>query len=120
MGQFITKLIDELKVNPQSVSIVGHSFGSHVSGFAGKQVQKANAVKIGRITATDPARPPFESSLISNNDKLTKEDATTVVVIHTDIGKSGYVAPLGTIDFYPNGGGAPQPGCEDSENIGEF
>lgn len=120
VGSFINKLIDELQVNPQNVNIMGHSFGSHISGFAGKEVQKANPVKIGRITVTDPARPPFESSLISNNNKLTKEDATTVVAIHTDIGGSGYIAPLGTIDFYPNGGAAPQPGCEESEDMREF
>lgn len=120
VGKFISKLIDELKVDPETVSVMGHSFGSHVSGFAGKEVQKSNNVRIGRITVTDPARAPFESSVMTDNDRLTKEDATVVVAIHTDVGNIGYSAPIGTIDFYPNGGVDPQPGCEDSEDTREF
>lgn len=111
VGKFIRKLIEELSVPPSGVSLVGHSFGSHVSGFAGKEV-KASGAKVGRITVTDPARQPFESSLIDESEKLTRDDGEVVVAVHSDIGKIGYAAPIGTIDFYPNGGLDPQPGCE--------
>lgn len=116
MGKFISKLINELKVNPTNVNLVGHSFGSQIVGFAGKQVIEETGVKIGRIIVTDPARRPFESSIISKNDKVNSEDALVVVGIHSDAGKSGFLNPLGTVDFYPNGGLDPQPGCEDSDN----
>lgn len=98
---------------------MGHSFGSHVSGFASKEVQRTSNVKIRRITATDPARRPFENSVTPSSDRLSAEDASTVVVVHSNAGGGGYLAPIGTVDFYPNGGGAPQPGCEDSDNIRE-
>lgn len=118
VGKFISKLIEELSVGPQNVSIIGHSFGGQITGFAGKEVQKASNAKVGKIIATDPARKPFESSLIT--EKLTKTDATTVAVIHTDAGNIGYTNPTGTIDFYPNGGVDPQPGCESSSTTREY
>lgn len=40
-------------------------------------------------------------------------DAQFVDVIHTAGGTFGYVKPIGHVDFYPNGGKAPQPGCLD-------
>lgn len=103
-------------VPPENISIVGHSFGSHVSGFAAKEVKRSKNVQIGRITATDPARRPFEGSLISDSDKLSKEDAVVVAAIHSDAGTIGLLKPIGTLDFYPNGGLNPQPGCENSED----
>lgn len=119
IGRFLVRLIEELAVPPENIALLGHSFGGQVSGFAGKEVQRSRNVKIGRITATDPARQPFESSPISESEKLTNEDATVVVVIHTDAGNAGLVKPTGTIDFYPNGGTNPQSGCEDSNDSRE-
>lgn len=112
--------MDLLGVSAQNVTLVGHSFGSHVSGLAGKEVTKTKNVKIAKIIATDPARRPFESSSIADVDKLTEEDAITVVGIHTDAGYAGYTKPTGTVDFYPNGGANPQPGCEDAEETRKF
>lgn len=106
-----------MDVNPANINMVGHSFGSHVCAFAGKQVYQDLNVKIGRITVTDAARRPFESSSISKDDKLTNEDADFVVAIHGDAGLRGFKDPVGTVDFYPNGGLAPQPGCENSDDI---
>lgn len=120
MGSFISRLIKELWVNPASINMVGHSFGSQVCGFAGKEVYKQTGLKIGRITITDPARRPFESTTISKDDRVNSEDATLLVVVHSDAGEKGFLNPIGTVDFYPNGGLDPQPGCENSSNTREL
>lgn len=114
------KLIEQLSVSAENISVMGHSFGSHVSGFAGKEIRTNLGVKIGRITVTDPARRPFEGSVVPESDRLTSEDAKVVVAIHTDAGSIGYLAPIGTIDFYSNGGYDPQPGCEDIEDTRKY
>lgn len=95
--------------------MVGHSLGAHVAGFAGKEVKK-HAPRIYRISGLDPARSPFENSTVSNEDRLYREDAIVVFVIHTDRGARGFVESIGTIDFFPNNGTSPQPGCENSED----
>lgn len=103
-------------VSPSDIHVTGHSFGAHVAGFTGKTVKKETNSRIKQITALDPSRRPFEeNSSISEEDRLYKEDAEVVVAVHTDAGSHGFVAPLGTIDFYPDGGAAPQPACETSE-----
>lgn len=64
---------------------------------------------IGRITALDPALPLFSEQ---DFDILSKSNAKFVDVIHTCSNILGTITPLGTVDFYPNFGTAPQPGCE--------
>lgn len=120
MGKFISKLIKQLQVNPSNINLVGHSFGSQICGFAGKQVIEETGTKVGRIIVTDPASRPFESTSISKTDRVNSEDAQLVVAIHTDAGNTGFLIPLGTIDFYPHGGLDPQPGCENSDNTRKF
>lgn len=116
MGNFIT----QLSVNPAAVNLVGHSFGSQVCGFAGKEVFRRTGAKVGRITVTDPARRPFESTSISRDERVNSEDALLVVGIHSDAGVKGFLNPLGKIDFYPNGGVDPQPSCENSSDTREL
>jgi len=45
-------------------------------------------------------------------ERLDKEDATFVDVIHTETGIQGISEPIGHVDFYPNNGKSSQPGCE--------
>lgn len=59
----------------------------------------------------DPAAPGFETLTIQTQH-LNRNDAHFVDVIHTDKGRSGFVASIGHADFFPNGGAAIQPGCE--------
>lgn len=49
--------------------------------------------------------------------KLDPSDADFVDVIHTCSGVLGFEAPIGTVDFYPNNGTPPQPGCESLQKI---
>lgn len=44
------------------------------------------------------------------DERLADSDADIVEVIHTNAGIFGFKQPLGTIDYYPNGG-ISQPGC---------
>lgn len=60
------------------------------------------------ITGLDPASPGFYQC---NGDHLDPSDAGFVLVVHTDGGVYGALEPTGTVDFYPNGGSRPQPGC---------
>lgn len=62
----------------------------------------------------DPARPRFEDKSVPPEKRLHENDADVVVTIHTDGGVNGYWAPIGAVDFYPNGGKAVQPGCNTS------
>lgn len=55
----------------------------------------------------DPAGPLFYLL----NPRLTSEDADFVDIIHTDAGFYGITLRSGHVDFYPNGGHRPQPGC---------
>ncbi|CAF3462217.1 unnamed protein product [Rotaria sp. Silwood1] len=88
--------------------VIGHSLGSHVSGYVGKRV-----VELGRITGLDPAGPYFEDT--DPAVRLDPTDALFVDVIHTDGAHNlllglGTLQRMGHVDFYPNGG-FDQPRC---------
>lgn len=128
-GTYLNYLIEKTGINPKDIHLVGHSLGAHVSGFAGREIKQG---KIGRISGMlyyignfldnlvfvqqlfllglDPALPGFDVGLVSAGT-LSNSDADFVDVIHTCAGYLGYKMPLGHADFYPNGGGPPQPGC---------
>lgn len=58
----------------------------------------------------DPAGPLFTKW--PKSLKLDASDAEFVDVIHTDAGIFGYPRQIGHVDFWPNQGISPQPGCE--------
>lgn len=89
----------------ESVHILGHSLGAHIAGNVGKYFNGL----IGRITALDPAGPLFFKA---SSDACSPSDAKFVDVIHTDGGVLGEMTPRGHVDFYPNRGLPPQPGCQ--------
>ena len=79
-----------------------------------------------RTLGLDPAYPDFQSS--EAPDRLDKEDADFVAVIHTNTEDLplipeeytiGFPTSIGTADFYPNGGKF-QPGCQGLWKIKEF
>lgn len=59
----------------------------------------------------DPAFPGFQTTVFTGG-RLSTSNALFVDVIHSCAGVLGMPAPLGDVDFYPNGGFPPQPGCE--------
>lgn len=93
--------------NLDNVHMLGHSLGSHLSGYAGDTLQKRFGLKLGRITAMDPAEPLFTDA--EPIVRLDRNDAKFVDVVHTDTlpitrGGLGMSAAIGHVDFYPNGG----------------
>ncbi|CAH2056931.1 unnamed protein product, partial [Iphiclides podalirius] len=94
--------------DPASIHMIGHSLGSHISGFTGKTLQSLTGRRLGRISALDPAGPCFSN--VEPDLRVKDTDADQVDAIHTDSGVYGLSDPVGHIDFYPNGG-SQQPGC---------
>ncbi|XP_058796742.1 phospholipase A1-like [Phymastichus coffea] len=98
------RLLERYGVDLSTTTIVGHSLGAHVAGLASYKVNS----KIGRIVGLDPAAP-----LMSNKrqgERLSKDDAIQVEIIHSEIDECGLKDQLGHYDFYPNSGHR-QPGC---------
>ncbi|XP_033345662.1 pancreatic triacylglycerol lipase-like [Bombus vosnesenskii] len=90
-------------VNPKKIHLIGHSMGAQVAAFTGRNTN----FRLPRITGLDPAGPLFYIL----NSRLTRNDADFVDVIHTDAGFYGIALYSGHVDFYPNSGHRPQPGC---------
>ncbi|CAG0887180.1 unnamed protein product [Darwinula stevensoni] len=103
--------------NIGDIHLVGASLGAHVNNFVANWLRDThNGLKIGRITGLDAARPFFKDDPSYGLDThLDAGDAEFVDVIHSNAGLLiagclGIIEPIGTVDFYPNGG-SDQPGC---------
>ncbi|XP_065216408.1 inactive pancreatic lipase-related protein 1-like [Planococcus citri] len=109
LKRFGKYLVDNWQLDPVHIHFMGHSLGAHISAYAAKGIPG-----VGQLTAFDPAQPGFEGS--PADVRLTKNDATFVDVIHTNIRPVipllgfGLIFPAGHVDYYMNGG-ALQPGC---------
>ncbi|CAH2008975.1 unnamed protein product [Acanthoscelides obtectus] len=111
LRRFLLFLVDNADVNLDTVHMIGHSMGAHISGDASRQIWKRTGRKIGRITGLDPAAPLYEWPHVESLDELLdRTDANFVDGIHTNGRHLGVMTPVGHVDFYPNGGEA-QPGC---------
>ncbi len=124
-GKIADKLI-ELGVEPEKTTLIGHSLGAHVSGFAGAEYQNKNETgkKINRITGLDPAGPEFADK--SQEERLDSTDAERVVNIHTSntfgfsqrnfvndfLGKTD--DRIGDLDVFLNPNKQFQPGSKDA------
>jgi len=122
IGAEIARLVNNICLwtgaRTQDFHILGHSLGSHISGYAGERIKN-----LGRITGLDPAEPYFQG--YGPEVRLDPTDADFVDVIHSDgsdfydVGGAitspdkglGMSDPVGHIDFYPNDG-QKQPGCK--------
>ncbi len=115
IGAMVAAQIESIQkaknITLESIQIIGHSLGAHVSGFAGKRLDS-----LGRITGLDPAGPLW--NILPTNMRLWKTDALFVDAVHTSSFAEGMVQAVGQIDFYVNGG-VEQPGCL-SDNLKEY
>ena len=93
-------------VLPSDITIAGHSLGSHVAGFTGKNL--IGNLRLGAIVALDAALPLF--SIDTPAARVAVGDAAYVESIHTNAGLLGFDQPIGDSNFYPNWGSS-QPGC---------
>ncbi|KAL3269345.1 hypothetical protein HHI36_008417 [Cryptolaemus montrouzieri] len=111
-------LVDDNKLPHSNIEIICHCMGCHIAGIAGKYLQICTGKKIKKITALDPAGPGYLT--IKHRSRLGPNDADIVFVVHTDAFMFGYGNRCGTIDFYPNGGKHPQPGCPEKLGVIEY
>ncbi|KAL3283115.1 hypothetical protein HHI36_006271 [Cryptolaemus montrouzieri] len=116
IGNLMISIHEKRHISTKNMILLPHSLGSHVSGYAAKTVKQV-LPRIARIIAMDPAGPRWVNKPCDK--RLCKTDADVVEVLHTDVGGLGYEAPLGTIDFYANGG-SNQSGCDSPEASKEF
>ncbi|XP_068156813.1 phospholipase A1-like [Drosophila tropicalis] len=105
VGDMINYLQDSHGMSLDTLEVIGHSLGAHVSGYAAKTVGEG---RIHAIVGLDPALPLF--SYDSPNKRLNSADAWYVESIQTNGGTLGFLKPIGKGAFYPNGG-KTQPGC---------
>ncbi|XP_017070912.1 lipase member H-A isoform X1 [Drosophila eugracilis] len=114
VARVLSKLLEDFLqrhgVSLDGVHVIGHSLGAHIAGLIGRYFNGT----LGRVTGLDPALPLFSSR---SDDSLHSNAAQFVDVIHTDYPLFGDIRPRGTVDFYPNFGLAPQPGCENVDVV---
>jgi len=107
LGRFL-KALENRGMSMNRVVLVGHSFGSHICGYAGASM----GGRVNTIYGLDPAGPRFtKKKLNPPNERLDPTDAQFVQCIHTDKSYIGSDFDLCHQDFYPNDGASPQPGC---------
>ncbi|XP_052737647.1 pancreatic triacylglycerol lipase-like [Bicyclus anynana] len=102
IAQFVNLLSNDFSYSTANIRIVGVGLGGHAAGIAARGVTGT----IPHIIALDPSLHGWPH----HPQKLNKNDAEVVEVIHTTAGHYGYDEPLGDLDFYPNGG-SRQIGC---------
>ncbi|XP_013067234.1 inactive pancreatic lipase-related protein 1-like [Biomphalaria glabrata] len=108
IAELVKELIRTKGVTAADFHIIGHSLGSHISGYAGERIPG-----LARITGLDPAGPYFENT--DPTVRLDPTDALFVDAIHTDSESLiqfglGTREPVAHLDFFPNLG-RDQPGC---------
>lgn len=66
VGKRIAEFINASGIDPARTTLIGHSLGAQVSGWAGTRFQQLQTgQKINSIIGLDPARPSFQESLNS-------------------------------------------------------
>lgn len=116
VGKYVGKFIEWLSENyneniaelANRTTIVGHSLGAHIAGYAGTYLNGT----LDTIVGLDPASTRFFYDVPVN--RLNTTDAQHVQVIHTyaygAVYAFGFRKPIAHADYYPNYG-ASQPGC---------
>jgi len=111
VAEFTAWLVTGVKVDWDQVHIIGASMGALCAGYAGYFTQG----RLGRITGLDPSGPLTYT--VAAAERLDSSDAQFVDVIHTAGYWVGAQQQVGHVDFFPNGGLSPQPGCRDRESL---
>lgn len=127
VGKLIGLLVESLieltgQRDARRFSLMGHSLGAHISGFAGYALNG----KLGRIVAFDPAGPCFALGFSKTLDRLREAHATgylevnkrrlstasarLVLALHTDASLFGLDESCAHYDVFVNGG-FEQPDC---------
>lgn len=107
VGNQLAAYLKNSGVDPNYTTLIGHSLGAHVAGFAGSAYRQSTGSSISQIVGLDPAGPAFEGK--GADDRLDPTDATRVVALHTSV-LAGFDDPLATLDVYANKKSLNQPG----------
>lgn len=105
VATMITCLRRKYRMPMDTLHVIGYSLGAHVAGYAGKNI---NGRQIHTIIGLDPAKPLYYFD--QPKKRLSDTDAQYVEVVHTNAILFGFREPIGTSDFYVNGG-MWQPNC---------
>lgn len=108
VAKFVEFLIRDGGARLEDIVAVGHSLGGHVVGYVGRFLQSTGVGTLPAVVSLDPAGPLFSKS--NPDGRINSTDAKHVEVVHTATLNLGFSEPVGTADFYPNGGRL-QPGC---------
>ncbi|XP_011704794.1 PREDICTED: phospholipase A1-like isoform X2 [Wasmannia auropunctata] len=108
LAKYLESIIDTCHVPLKNITLMGHSLGAHISGFAAKHLQKSGYGKIPLLIGTDPAAPLFIWRIWYCKDRFCKTDAERVVALHTSA--LGLQISLGHLDLWFNNG-LSQPKC---------
>ncbi|MCC3435016.1 MAG: hypothetical protein EAZ39_26580 [Oscillatoriales cyanobacterium] len=107
VGNQLSAYLKNSGVDPNYTTLIGHSLGAHVAGFAASAYRQSTGKVINQIVGLDPAGPAFEGK--GAGDRLDPTDATRVVTFHTSQ-VLGYNDRLGSLDIYANKKDWFQPG----------
>lgn len=114
VAKFIARIFNIWNLNPEKITMVGHSLGAHISGHVGLLF----GGKLKAIYGLDPAYPFFcEGDPAPINKRLDRTDAKYVQVILTSKGITGCDDHSAHQTFYPDGGTHPQPACSIANTI---
>ncbi|XP_020285636.1 phospholipase A1 2-like [Pseudomyrmex gracilis] len=109
LANYIEHVNKTCNVSLDNIILIGHSLGSHVSGFAAKNIKSRKIGTVSRIIGADPAGPNFMS--LSCDERLCNTDAKRVTAFHTTT-LLGINEPIGHLNLYFNDA-SKQPGCDD-------
>jgi pimeloyl-ACP methyl ester carboxylesterase len=105
-GAKLAKYLKDNNIDPSNVTLIGHSLGAHVAGFASQSCKSILGKGVGEIIALDPAGVKFATILQTHG--LNKECAERVTVIHTNY-TLGTRENLGHLDIHVNPNDFTQP-----------
>eukprot|EP00095_Tigriopus_kingsejongensis_P001446 maker-scaffold207_size258870-snap-gene-0.10 protein:Tk01446 transcript:maker-scaffold207_size258870-snap-gene-0.10-mRNA-1 annotation:"pancreatic lipase-related protein 2-like" len=108
---FINLLLNEFHVPLEQIHLIGASAGAQAAAHIGYHMHG----RLSRLTGLDPSGPLFHSP--PRRFRLDPSDAQFVDVIHSSGKWVGNDDIMGHVDFFPNLGRAPQPGCEGKESV---
>ena len=98
VGESLGNFLSEQGVNPDTLHLIGHSLGAHVSGIAGRQLFEQTGKKALEIVGLDPAGPGFSENQrvlgqsineSGNLNKLDPSDAQNVITVSSNSTNDG-------------------------------
>ncbi|XP_037050745.1 pancreatic lipase-related protein 2-like [Bradysia coprophila] len=107
LAYFLDNLQNAGLMNFNQLTLIGHSMGAHISGFAGKKIR-------GRINTIIGLDAADVGDINDPSTRIDAGDAEYVELIQTEIVFWGIPAPIGHANFYP-AGGTSQPNCGGSQ-----